>query len=217
VTILGVETSHSVCSVGLLSERGAEERTFSDSHIHSEQILSLVKELCSVSEIDGVAVSIGPGSFTGLRVGMSTAKGLCYSLDIPLLAVQTFHAIAFHACNQFPQVRKIGVCIDAKQGDCYVAKYEKVDGNCILQSDVTIAPLQNVLQYFGKETEMIVTDIKNIFQSASFSTLSVDVRKFLSGRVIAELGKQLYMKKEFADIATLEPFYLKDFVVHQRK
>jgi len=213
VTILGIETSHSVCSVGLSSERGAEERTFSDSHIHSEQILSLVKELCSVSDIDGVAVSIGPGSFTGLRVGMSTAKGLCYSLDIPLLAVQTFHAIAFRTYQRFPQVCRIGVCIDAKQGDCYVAKYGTEDGNCTLQSEVTIVSYQNVLQYFGKGTEIIVTDLKSMFQSMP----SVDVRELLSGKVIAELGKELYTKKEFADIATLEPFYLKDFIVHQRK
>ncbi|MEX0737393.1 MAG: tRNA (adenosine(37)-N6)-threonylcarbamoyltransferase complex dimerization subunit type 1 TsaB, partial [Bacteroidota bacterium] len=74
------------------------ERSLVESHIHSEKLLTLVQEVLaeagvSLHQIDAVAVSLGPGSFTGLRIGLSTAKGLSYSLDRPLIAVPTFEAI----------------------------------------------------------------------------------------------------------------------------
>jgi tRNA threonylcarbamoyl adenosine modification protein YeaZ len=75
------------------------EKSLTETHIHSEKLLTLIQELCDeqklkLSQLDGVAVSIGPGSFTGLRIGLSTAKGLCFALEKPLIAVPTFVSIA---------------------------------------------------------------------------------------------------------------------------
>jgi tRNA threonylcarbamoyladenosine biosynthesis protein TsaB len=100
MTVLGIETSTAVCSVGLANDSGScTEQSLVESHIHSEKLLTLVRGVCedqkfALSQLDSVAISIGPGSFTGLRIGLSTAKGICYSLGIPLIAVPAFEAIA---------------------------------------------------------------------------------------------------------------------------
>ncbi len=98
--ILGLETSTAVCSVGLFRDGLPEiERSIRESHIHSEKLLSLVQEVIqaagvSLDRVDAIAISIGPGSFTGLRIGLSTAKGLSFALDKPIVAVATFEAMA---------------------------------------------------------------------------------------------------------------------------
>ncbi len=133
MTVLGIETSTAVCSVGLVNESGMRiERSLVESHIHSEKLLTLIQDVCedqkmALSKLDGVAISIGPGSFTGLRIGLSTAKGLCYVLGKPLVAVPTFEAIATCVCMSHPGCVRVIVCVDAKQGDYYFCVYEKRD------------------------------------------------------------------------------------------
>lgn len=99
MNLLGIETSTAACGVAVVSDGGMNvERSIVEAHIHSEKLLTLVRTVLGeakigLNEIDAVAVSIGPGSFTGLRIGLSSAKGLCYALEKPLLTVPTFDAI----------------------------------------------------------------------------------------------------------------------------
>ena len=136
MTILGIETSTAVCSVGLANEFDLRaEKSIIETHIHSEKLLTLIQELCDeqkmkLSQLDGVAVSIGPGSFTGLRIGLSTAKGLCFALEKPLIAVSTFASIAKSVTISHPEYARIIVCIDAKQREYYIGVYEHRQRDC---------------------------------------------------------------------------------------
>src|SRR5690554_100574 len=106
---LHIETSTKVCSVAL-SENGKlidllEES--SDAYIHSERLTVFIDQICKknnwkLNELNAIVVTSGPGSYTGLRIGISTAKGLCYALSIPLIAVNTLESIAYLAQKQHP-------------------------------------------------------------------------------------------------------------------
>lgn len=212
MTILGIETSHRVCSVGVVSETKAEERTVREANIHSEHVLTLVESLCNVHELDAVAVSVGPGSFTGLRIGLSTAKGLCVSLDIPLIAVPTFRALALQAVREY-QHSPVALCLDAKQGDYYCGLYDSADGDVEEVLSPTLLSLQEALQTFESKAKILIAEKKELFQHSMPETIVVMVEGMVSGKMIADVGRKLYAQQQFADIATIEPYYLKDFLV----
>ncbi|MEX0602753.1 MAG: tRNA (adenosine(37)-N6)-threonylcarbamoyltransferase complex dimerization subunit type 1 TsaB, partial [Bacteroidota bacterium] len=134
MTVLGLETSTDVCSVGLIREQEIRvERSVIESHIHSEKLLTLVQEVLkqagmALADLEGIGVSVGPGSFTGLRIGLSSAKGLAFALDKPLAAVPTFQAIASAAFERHPDIHRPGIVLDAKQGDFYTAVFERTRG-----------------------------------------------------------------------------------------
>lgn len=213
--VLGIETSQSVCSVGLVYDTEQAERTVVAPNVHSEQLLLLIQELCAVAKLDAVAVSIGPGSFTGLRIGLSTAKGLCYSLSIPLLAVPTFHGICWCFHKQHAVSSPLGICIDAKQGEYYVGRSTVLNG--IVRDDVpvSVASFEKALTIL-KESQFIVTDCIESVEKALPSHQVYHIHDFLSGTAVASVGTTLLQMQHFADLATVEPLYLKDFVVKTR-
>ena len=119
--ILLIETATSVCSVALADEGRVVARHESDApNAHSTQLPLFVKELIEGVKLDAVCVSAGPGSYTGLRIGVSSAKGLCYGLGIPLLSVPTLLGMASLYYRQHPDYRGL-VCpmIDARRMECY--------------------------------------------------------------------------------------------------
>ena len=100
--ILGIETATKNCSVALFKDGLviAEKENITDGYTHSEQLTLFIQDVIdsaniSLNKVEAVALSMGPGSYTGLRIGTSTAKGLCYALDIPLIAISTLKAMAF--------------------------------------------------------------------------------------------------------------------------
>src|SRR6476620_11589990 len=125
--LLALETSSAVCSVALLLDGkllGSSELRLEKSH--SSHITVLIQQLLkntgyTEKDLSGVAISGGPGSYTGLRIGTSTAKGLCYSLDIPLLAVSTLHVLAYEATKVLPDVETMLLCpmLDARRMEVY--------------------------------------------------------------------------------------------------
>ena len=174
MTVLGIETSTAVCSVGLACLDPTDidgetnkynllaEKSLVESHIHSEKLLTLIQELCDeqklkLSQLDGVAVSMGPGSFTGLRIGLSTAKGLCFALEKPLIAVPTFASIAKSVIMAHPQYARIIVCIDAKQREYYIGTYEQIGGNVQEVLAVHTGSISSALHPVSLNT-IVVTD-----------------------------------------------------------
>ena len=100
--ILGIETATKNCSVALFNNGIviAEKEHISDGYTHAEQLNLFIQDVIdsvniTLNKVEAVALSMGPGSYTGLRIGTSTAKGLCYALDIPLIAISTLRAMAF--------------------------------------------------------------------------------------------------------------------------
>lgn len=128
--VLGIDTATMVCSIGLVKERrSVAEMTLHTRKTHSERLLPMVQQLVADADLTpgdlgGIAVSIGPGSFTGLRIGITTAKSLAFALQIPVAGVPTLDALA----AQFPYSRHL-VCpvIDAQKGNVYTALY-RVEG-----------------------------------------------------------------------------------------
>src|SRR5690606_1337562 len=107
--ILQIETATTVCSCALsLNGKTIAVKEINQINVHIEMLTSLIRSLLeegnhSFKDLGAIAVSMGPGSYTGLRIGVSTAKGLCYALDIPLLAVNTLDAMAQGFIKKFPE------------------------------------------------------------------------------------------------------------------
>jgi tRNA threonylcarbamoyladenosine biosynthesis protein TsaB len=219
MTILGIETSTAVCSVGLADGFGLQsERSLVESHIHSEKLLTLIQELCDeqkmkLSQLDGVAVSIGPGSFTGLRIGLSTAKGLCFALEKPLIAVPTFASIAQSVTGSHPDCARVIVCIDAKQREYYIGVYEQNNGTVCEVLPVQIGSIASAIAAASVRT-LIVTDRTDEVRTESRDSIIVqDVFPYCRGDVIAHMALERWTPEESTVWAQQEPMYLKDFVV----
>ncbi len=223
MNILGLETSSIVCSVGLTNERGfTVERSLIDPHIHSEKLLTLIGDVLrraelTVQNLDAVAVSVGPGSFTGLRIGLSTAKGLCVSLEKPLIAIPTFESIASMAWEDNQQYGRINIALDAKQGEFYIGSQERKDkGGSIRASIGVLGPDEIRAMEPANGSSAWITDRTDILVNAGVLPTKVyDYILFCGGRTVATLGLARFRRNELADLASVEPMYLKDFIVKQ--
>ncbi len=220
--VLGIETSTAVCSVGLYGDGGKDaERSLIESHIHSEKLLTLVQQVLvdgkvSLHEIDAVAVSQGPGSFTGLRIGLSTAKGLSYSLERPLIAVPTFQAIAEAFRLADASVRQVVVLIDARQGEFYAGRYDVNDSGAVQpMDDVRVMSLEAAVAAIPPEGDVLVASdaLAQVRPAVREGVILQDVHPACRGGVVARIGYRKMTRNEVADVALLEPLYLKDFVV----
>jgi tRNA threonylcarbamoyladenosine biosynthesis protein TsaB len=222
MNILGLETSTAVCSVGLFrdGEPGIEQ-SVRESHIHSEKLLTLVQDVMragriGMEELDAIAVSIGPGSFTGLRIGLSTAKGLCFALDKPLVAISTFEAIAEATRRRHQKSGVIVVLIDAKKEEWYVGRFLVTGGNVLASGPVAVKSLGEAVSLLkGEKAALILTDKVDQMKGALDIGVTIeDVHACCRGDIVACLAHARVVKREFSDVAALEPMYLKDFVVH---
>jgi len=225
--ILQIETATQTCSVALAQDGkllSFLEKT--ERNIHANVITVFVEEIMQKAgkqyvDLDAVAVSMGPGSYTGLRIGVSTAKGLCYALDIPLIAVNTLEAMANGFMNNCFSVNPQTVfcpMIDARRMEVYCAVYN-YKNELILETEAKIIDEQSfsdllnqyVVYFFGDgaakcEIDLgihlntrIMTDFEN---SASHLTI---------------LAFEKFKNKQFEDVAYFEPFYLKDFIAGKKK
>jgi tRNA threonylcarbamoyladenosine biosynthesis protein TsaB len=220
MTILGLETSTAVCSVGLYRDGKPEvEMSLRESHIHSEKLLTLVQDVLrsgetTLDQLDAIAVSIGPGSFTGLRIGLSTAKGLSFALDKPVVAVPTFAAIAEAGRQKHPDVPSVLVLMDAKKEEWYVGGFHIEDEKVKEAGNVEIKILEEALSAAKAGSSLILTDsVAVVKQHVAGNVLVEDALLCCRGNVIARLGYQKALKNEHANVAALEPMYLKDFIV----
>jgi tRNA threonylcarbamoyladenosine biosynthesis protein TsaB len=219
MTVLGLETSTAVCSVGLFREKKAElELSLRESHIHSEKLLTLVQDVLrsgetTVEQLDAIAVSIGPGSFTGLRIGLSTAKGLSFALDKPVIPIPTFEGIAVAGRQKHPGVSAVLVVMDAKKDEWYVGSYRFEDGHVTLVRGVEVRALGESLSGLPPGSLVLTDKVDVVKQALSSGAVIDDALQYCRGDVVASLGFQKAQRGEFADVAALEPMYLKDFVV----
>lgn len=218
--ILLIETATQVCSVAIADERGVvAERRSTEPNAHSSQLTPFITSLmdeCRLrpADIGVVCVSAGPGSYTGLRIGVSTAKGFCYALGIPLLSVPTLQSMAAQYYVQHPGYDGL-VCpmIDARRMECYTAFYgpsgEEVRAT---QADIITEGIYN--DYLDRGTVTFIGD----GAPKCFPLLSVHPNARLeAGFAISAAGLlPVALQKLEAgrqeDVAYFEPFYLKDFV-----
>lgn len=223
--ILCIETSTAVCSVALVENGNVIAlRESIDGQNHAEKITIFIDEIMKETnvvykDLDAIAVSMGPGSYTGLRIGVSTAKGFCYALEKPLIAVDTLAAMAYGFISS--QLSAISnqptaiLCpmIDARRMEVYTAFFnEKLERTSetealvINENSFMELKQNNHLYLFGDGADKLAT----LFENDKNITV---VEKFhCSAAYMATLAEEAFKNKDFVDVAYFEPFYLKNFV-----
>lgn len=212
--ILNIETSTKNCSVSLAKEgktvviKEIAEQNFT----HSEKLHLFIDELIkktgiSYKDLNAVALSKGPGSYTGLRIGTSTAKGLCFALDIPLIAIDSLEILAKQVnLND----RLIIPMIDARRMEVYTAVFDQ-NQNKISETEALIVD-ENSFDKITQKACFIgdgAEKCKNILQRENFIFLTEII--YPSANEMSELSYQKFQQKAFEDTAYFEPFYLKEF------
>ena len=185
---------------------------------HAEKLHVFIEEILKetgigVTDLNAVAVSKGPGSYTGLRIGVSTAKGLCYALGIPLIAVDTLQVLAKQALTLINyDGGHIVSMIDARRMEVYSAVY---DGSLNRINDVQAEILSEDSYADCPETFYFIGDCQEkcqtVLKGTNFHFLSEIV--FPSANEMSALSYEKFLKSEFEDVAYFEPFYLKDFLI----
>lgn len=219
--ILLIETSDEVCSVGLSKGDAliAEEKLI-EKNAHSRVVNVLIEKLLqktnhSFSDINAVAVSMGPGSYTGLRIGTATAKAFCYALNIPLIAINSLQSLAqvYINTNQISDDTLLMPMFDARRMEVYTALFDNF-GNEVRSTSALILNKESLQEWifekrvlqFGNGSDKCVELIKEF----EYAQIVQGIKPSVGGMVNMAYNK--FSNKQFEDTAYFEPFYLKDFV-----
>jgi tRNA threonylcarbamoyladenosine biosynthesis protein TsaB len=219
--ILLIETSSKNCSVGLsvAGQLVYHVEMSAEGYIHAEKLHSFIKEVLDhtgteMNQLDAVAVSKGPGSYTGLRIGVSAAKGLCFALNIPLIALDTTWMLAWHARQVQPAAQYFLSMIDARRMEVYYALY---DAELTLIEDIRAQIVdKEFLSRFTPEATVLVGDGAqkcDTLMPGSYRILPI----FPSVTMMAQGATHCYNQGLLEDTAYFEPFYLKDFIAGKPK
>ena len=213
--ILNLETATKNCSVAIAKDGDllASREFAAEGYSHAEKLHVFINEVLSESriefgEISAIAVSRGPGSYTGLRIGVSAAKGLCYALNIPLLAIDTLEILAAKVDIKDGLIVPM---IDARRMEVYSAIFN-ASGDRVRDIEAEILTAESYsassqkLYFIGDCQEKVNTLLKN----DNFIFLPDIIYPSATGMV--KLSAERFKNKQFEDVAYFEPFYLKDFI-----
>ena len=221
--IIHIETATTTCSVAA-GENGVlvAVRSVHDGYKHAENLLRLVEEVMQEAgwkyeELSAIAVSAGPGSYTGLRIGVSTAKGLCYALDIPLIAVSTLYSLATGFRKQFPDSDGL-LCpmLDARRMEVYTALFSKNLERLKPDTPLIVETLESVpelleqpIVFFGDGAEKceVVLAHPNANFNKSIQISAEDMVKTAFDAFHSQTSDSYLIK----DLAYFEPEYLKPY------
>ncbi len=223
--ILSIETSTKVCSICLSKDNQiVEKKELYEANSHATHLTVFIKELFEnlsdyqLSDIDAVAVSSGPGSYTGLRIGVSVAKGICYALNKPLIAITSLETLTLSVFNHAEfknQVRNntlICPMIDARRMEVYTALFNS-QKQLVRKISAEIIDEYSFQEELDKHTIIFLGDgagkCKEVInhQNAIF----IDNMNPLAANMI-DVAHNKFNNKQFEDVAYFEPFYLKDFI-----
>ncbi|MDR2272888.1 MAG: tRNA (adenosine(37)-N6)-threonylcarbamoyltransferase complex dimerization subunit type 1 TsaB [Sphingobacterium sp.] len=225
--ILQIDTSTAVCSVAL-SENGQTLAVIDldEPNAHAAKLTVLIEQILeetarSMQQIAAIAVSMGPGSYTGLRIGVSTAKGLCYGLDVPLIAINTLDTLFFGYKERFglKENEAFIPMLDARRMEVYTAVYD-YNGTLVKPTSAEIIDANYYDELLTKYSRIHLFGSGADKFDALFETNDcVDVQLGFkdSAAFLSKLAFDKFQAKEFEDVAYFEPFYLKDFVVMTKK
>ncbi|RXM42092.1 tRNA (adenosine(37)-N6)-threonylcarbamoyltransferase complex dimerization subunit type 1 TsaB [Flavobacterium sp. YO64] len=214
--ILNIETATKNCSVSIakngetiLCKEIAEE-----GYSHAEKLHVFIEEVIaesgvSVQDLNAVAVSQGPGSYTGLRIGVSAAKGLCFALNIPLIAVDTLQTLASQVSIS---EGKIIPMLDARRMEVYSAVFNaKIEIERPIQAEIinedSFAEYTDTIYFVGDCADKC----KTVLTKENF--IFLEEIKYPSAREMSKISYDKYQKSDTVDVAYFEPYYLKDFMM----
>lgn len=212
--ILNIETSTKNCSVSIAKSgktillKEVAEQNFSHSEKLHLFIDGLLKEVqISYKELAAVALSKGPGSYTGLRIGTSTAKGLCYALDIPLIAIDTLLILAKQINTQHALIIPM---MDARRMEVYTAVFDQ-NHHKISEVEALVID-ENSFNEVSEKAYLIgdgASKCKEVLRRENFMFLDEII--YPSANEMSLLSFEKYQNKQFENVAYFEPFYLKEF------
>jgi tRNA threonylcarbamoyladenosine biosynthesis protein TsaB len=227
--ILCLETATSVCSVALCTADGVvSSRQNSDTRSHASLLTVFIGEILSeqgikIRDLDAIAVSKGPGSYTGLRIGVSVAKGISYRSGIPLIGIETL-LVMFHGMKNTAQSNKsesgdVIYCpmLDARRMEVYYCLFDRngnrlndITAEIIGENSFSGIPLEKQMIFFG-DGAMKCKGIMKRENSLFYPEFEI------SSEFMRCPAYDAFTKKLFEDIAYFEPFYLKDFITTTQK
>mgnify|MGYP001183032886 CR=1 FL=1 len=220
--ILCIETATRSCSVALANDGNLLQfkEEASEQYSHSEQLTLFIESLLresgiAFSDLDAIAVSKGPGSYTGLRIGVSTAKGLCFALDKPLIAISTLEAMASGMEKQCPN-KVYCPMIDARRMEVYTAFFQA--GKQLTDIVAHIVEIDSFSKMLAKEEVLFFGDgadkCQGLIRHAN-ATFITNIHP--SAKDMLVIAENAFIQKQFENVAYFEPYYLKDFVAGVKK
>lgn len=220
--LLNLETATTNCSVSISKDDQiiALKENNAENYSHSEQLHIFIKEALqeaslSFSDIDAVSISKGPGSYTGLRIGVSAAKGLCFSLDVPLISIPTLESMARQVELQAGEM--VIPVLDARRMEVYSCVYD-ADYQEIRETRAEIIDEGSFAEYASASKVYLIGSgaekCRGVLEHPNFQFEETIVP---SAREMAPLAFKKFQAKQFEDVAYFEPYYLKDFVIQSKK
>lgn len=217
--ILAIETSETQCGASIyFSDEKYFSSTINLKHSHSEKLFESVEYLFNTArieatELDSIAVSEGPGSFTGLRIGMSAAKGIAYGASIPIIPVPTFEALAYQLSQILPIGTHFAIVNKVNKNEVYFAKFAITSNSYIFINKLNILKLKDLkksisgIKVFGNALKMVNPET----ETANHFPFSPDPL------YVAKWAERFGQERKSNDYDYLEPNYLKNFIFKERK
>lgn len=218
--ILNIETATKNCSVSLAKEGKTIlcKEIAEEGYSHAERLHVFIEDLVQKAgihfkDIQAIAVSQGPGSYTGLRIGVSAAKGLCYALNVPLIAVDTLQVLASQVQVEDGLIIPM---IDARRMEVYSAifdvKFEKIrETQAEVITENSFETISETVYFVGDCADKC----KSVITKSNF--IFLEEIKYPSATAMSILSFSKFQNKDFEDLAYFEPYYLKDFMITPSK
>jgi tRNA threonylcarbamoyladenosine biosynthesis protein TsaB len=217
MNILGIETSTTTGSVAVVSEDGViAQYSLNIEVTHSERLMSTVDRVLkdtglAIADMDGYAVSIGPGSFTGLRIGLAAVKGLAFVTGKPVAAVPTLQALAWNLPYASYQVCPM---LDARKNEVYAAMYRfegttlvRVMAEAVISLSLLSDRMSGKTLFTGEASHLFREEIVNLFgDRALFAPVSAILP---SAATVAEIGLEMIKSGKQADVDSVTPMYIR--------
>lgn len=214
--ILNIETSTKACSVslGVDGKLIALKEESSDKYIHSEKLNLFIEDVFTqtdftLKDLDAICVTKGPGSYTGLRIGVSSAKGLCYALEIPLISMDSLSVLANSVIenNSIEEGTLLTPMIDARRMEVYTATF---DSKGKMKSPIS-AEVIDADTFDNNQKRLLFGDgaekCKEVLENSNIEF----IEQFSTAKGMVKISYTKFKANEFEDVAYFEPFYLKDF------
>jgi tRNA threonylcarbamoyladenosine biosynthesis protein TsaB len=214
--VLGIDTSTAVVSIGIIEDESViAESSLNVMASHSAKLMSVIDDVLkrsalTIQELDAFAVTIGPGSFTGLRIGLSTVKGFCYALKKPIIGVITLDVLAYSLKYSDKLICPI---LDARKQEVYSAIY-RGGSKLVRQTDYLCTKIESILASLNEPTiflgdgvarykEIIVQNLNN------HAIIAESPFRFCRGPIVALLGYERLISGESDDYFAITPFYIR--------
>ncbi|MEX0315270.1 MAG: tRNA (adenosine(37)-N6)-threonylcarbamoyltransferase complex dimerization subunit type 1 TsaB [Allomuricauda sp.] len=220
--ILNLETATTNCSVSISEGKNIVclKENNATSYSHSEQLHVFIKEALDEAsltflDLDAIAVSKGPGSYTGLRIGVSAAKGLCFSLDLPLISVPTLQSMAYQIKVADGEV--VIPVLDARRMEVYSSVFDH-NFDEIRETRAEIIAEGSFDDYNSfQKVHIVGSGAEKCQETLNRDNFHFNTELFPSAKEMALISFKKFQENAFEDVAYFEPYYLKDFVMQTKK